>query len=214
MIFFSEEEIAPKQDENEMSDESSDETSDEENQSLLKDLGGAPIKDFEKCSPKSQKAKLAPLLEKCREYKEKFKISMPKLLGNVYKRHLNTTDDPSENDPLLYDFFDQLSKGKNPLQEDTLDPRASLKIAEDCKVGQKKWDKLRGYLPKLKSRYSLDKLRKKMYPKLEELDTGYWLNLGTAVTGTLQSVVETEELELEKDEEYVADCDVGLDASG
>ena len=161
MIFFSEEENAPYQDEQEMSDELSDETSDEEDQSLL-NLGGAPTKDFEKCSPKSQNTKLAPLLEKCREYKNKFKISMPKLLGKVYKRHLNTTDDPSENDPLLYNFFDELSKGKNPLQEDTLDPRASLKIAEDCKVGQKKWDKLRGYLPKLKSRYSLDKLRKKM----------------------------------------------------
>ena len=208
MIFYSDQEYVHDQDEDEISDDMSD-----EHQTLL-NLGGAPEKDFEKCSPKTQNVKLAPFLEKCREYKTKFKISMPKLLGKVYKRHLNTTDDPSENDPLLYNFFDKLSKGENPLQEEVLDPRASLKIAEEAKMGQKRWDKLRGFLPKLNSRYSLDKLRKKMYPKVEELDTGYWLNLGTAVTGTLQSVVETEELELEKDEEYVADCDVGLDASG
>ena len=207
LLFRDDDDYTPNENELVMEDETDDKNA---------TLKGAPQKDYESCSPNTKNAKIDPLLRVCREFAERLKLTMSKLVGNVMKRHINT-DETSEKDPLQYKLFDKISKGENPLENTIIDPKTSLSIAEECGIGQKKWDKLRGRLQPsttLASRYSLDKLRHQMYPDLEKLDTGYWYNLGTAVTSTIQGIVDTEGLELKSDEQYIGDCCAGLDGCG
>ena len=192
-----------------------DQTEDAMDQSIDPKFG-APEKDFDSCSPQTKNAKIDPFVNVCSEFATKLKLTMSKLVGNAMKRWMNKND-ITKNDPLLYKLYDKISKGENPLENTVIDPKTSLSIAEECGIGQKKWDKLRGRLQPsttLASRYSLDKLRHQMYPDLEKLDTGYWYNLGTAVTSTIQGIVDTESLELKPDEQYIGDCCAGLDGWG